>query len=32
MHASGREDVDVINTAGRPFVLEIMNPKIFYLI
>lgn len=27
LHASGREDVDVINTAGRPFVLEIKNPK-----
>lgn len=27
MHASGREDVDVINIAGRPFVLEIINPK-----
>jgi len=26
MHASGREDVDVVNTAGRPFVLEISNP------
>lgn len=26
MHASGREDVDVTNTAGRPFVLEISNP------
>lgn len=28
MHASGREDVDVVNTAGRPFVLEISNPDI----
>jgi tRNA pseudouridine synthase 10 len=27
MHASGREDIDVINIAGRPFVLEIKNPK-----
>lgn len=27
LHASGREDVDVINTAGRPFVLELKNPK-----
>ncbi|HNT60989.1 MAG TPA: tRNA pseudouridine(54/55) synthase Pus10 [Candidatus Bilamarchaeaceae archaeon] len=27
MHASGREDVDVVNTAGRPFVLEISNPE-----
>lgn len=27
MHASGREDVDATNTAGRPFVLEIVNPK-----
>ncbi len=27
MHASGREDVDVKNKAGRPFVLEIKNPK-----
>ncbi|MDD2655172.1 MAG: tRNA pseudouridine(54/55) synthase Pus10 [Candidatus ainarchaeum sp.] len=27
MHASGREDVDVVNTAGRPFVLEITNPE-----
>jgi len=26
MHASGREDVDVVNTAGRPFVLEISHP------
>lgn len=28
MHASGREDVDVTNIAGRPFVLEISNPAI----
>ncbi|MEW5996394.1 MAG: tRNA pseudouridine(54/55) synthase Pus10 [Candidatus Micrarchaeota archaeon] len=28
MHASGREDVDVVNTAGRPFVLELSNPEI----
>ncbi|MFA5411974.1 MAG: tRNA pseudouridine(54/55) synthase Pus10 [Candidatus Micrarchaeia archaeon] len=28
MHASGREDVDVVNTAGRPFVLEISHPEI----
>lgn len=27
LHASGREDVDVVNTAGRPFVLELTNPK-----
>ncbi len=27
MHASGREDVDATNTAGRPFVMEIKNPK-----
>jgi len=27
LHASGREDVDATNTAGRPFVLEIKNPK-----
>ena len=26
MHASGREDVDVVNTGGRPFVLEISHP------
>jgi tRNA pseudouridine synthase 10 len=26
MHASGREDVDVVNLAGRPFVLEISHP------
>jgi len=26
MHASGREDVDATNTAGRPFVMEIKNP------
>ena len=27
LHASGREDVDVANTAGRPFVLSISIPK-----
>jgi len=27
MHASGREDVDATNTAGRGFVLEIKDPK-----
>ncbi len=27
MHASGREDVDATNSAGRPFVLELKNPK-----
>jgi tRNA pseudouridine synthase 10 len=27
MHASGREDVDATNTAGRPFVLMLTNPK-----
>jgi tRNA pseudouridine synthase 10 len=27
MHASGREDVDAINTGGRPFVIEIKEPK-----
>ena len=27
MHASGREDVDVINTAGRAFVLELTDVK-----
>jgi tRNA pseudouridine synthase 10 len=27
MHASGREDVDATNSAGRAFVLEIKNPK-----
>lgn len=27
LHASGREDVDVINIAGRPFVLELRKPK-----
>jgi tRNA pseudouridine synthase 10 len=26
LHASGREDVDVINIAGRPFVMEIKRP------
>jgi len=28
MHASGREDVDATNTAGRAFVLEVSGPKI----
>ncbi len=27
MHASGREDVDATNTAGRPFVMEITGAK-----
>ncbi len=27
LHASGREDVDVTNIAGRPFVMQIKNPK-----
>jgi tRNA pseudouridine synthase 10 len=27
LHASGREDVDATNTAGRPFVLMLKNPK-----
>jgi len=27
LHASGREDVDATNSAGRPFVIEIINPK-----
>ncbi len=27
LHASGREDVDATNNAGRAFVLEIKNPK-----
>lgn len=27
MHASGREDVDATNSAGRPFVLELKAPK-----
>jgi tRNA pseudouridine synthase 10 len=27
MHASGREDVDATNTAGRPFVMEIKNTE-----
>jgi len=27
LHASGREDVDALNSAGRPFVLSIKNPK-----
>ncbi len=28
MHASGREDVDATNSAGRPFVLEVSAPAI----
>ena len=31
LHASGREDVDVTNVAGRPFVLELKEPKQFSL-
>jgi tRNA pseudouridine synthase 10 len=27
MHASGREDVDATNSAGRPFVLEVNEPQ-----
>lgn len=27
LHASGREDIDVLNTAGRPFVLELKKPN-----
>jgi tRNA pseudouridine synthase 10 len=27
MHASGREDVDVLNLGGRPFVLQVSNPE-----
>ncbi len=27
LHASGREDVDALNTGGRPFVMEIKNPQ-----
>ncbi|MFA5049435.1 MAG: tRNA pseudouridine(54/55) synthase Pus10 [Candidatus Micrarchaeia archaeon] len=27
LHASGREDVDVCNLAGRPFVLELVEPE-----
>lgn len=27
LHASGREDVDATNTAGRPFVLELVKPE-----
>ncbi|MFA5077285.1 MAG: tRNA pseudouridine(54/55) synthase Pus10 [Candidatus Micrarchaeia archaeon] len=27
LHASGREDVDVLNLAGRPFVLELRKPQ-----
>ncbi len=30
LHASGREDVDVLNFAGRPFVLEVKNPSKIY--
>jgi tRNA pseudouridine synthase 10 len=26
LHASGREDVDVLNFAGRPFIIEVKNP------
>ncbi|MBD3397956.1 tRNA pseudouridine(54/55) synthase Pus10 [Candidatus Micrarchaeota archaeon] len=26
LHASGREDIDVLNFAGRPFILQIKNP------
>ncbi|MDD5336984.1 MAG: tRNA pseudouridine(54/55) synthase Pus10 [Candidatus ainarchaeum sp.] len=26
LHSSGREDIDVLNTAGRPFILEIRKP------
>ncbi|MFP3949793.1 MAG: tRNA pseudouridine(54/55) synthase Pus10 [Candidatus Micrarchaeia archaeon] len=26
-HASGREDIDVLNFAGRPFILQIKNPS-----
>jgi len=28
MHASGREDIDVTNTAGRPFVMELRGAKV----
>jgi tRNA pseudouridine synthase 10 len=28
LHASGREDVDATNSAGRPFVMEIKRPQI----
>lgn len=27
LHASGREDIDVINTAGRPFVMELKRAR-----
>lgn len=27
-HASGREDVDVVNSVGRAFVIELRNPKV----
>ena len=27
LHASGREDIDVFNFAGRPFIMEIKNPS-----
>lgn len=27
LHASGREDIDATNTAGRPFVMEIKDPN-----
>ncbi|MFH1393366.1 MAG: tRNA pseudouridine(54/55) synthase Pus10 [Candidatus Micrarchaeota archaeon] len=27
LHASGREDVDALNSAGRPFVLSVKNPE-----
>jgi len=27
LHASGREDIDVINTAGRPFVMELKHAR-----
>jgi len=27
LHASGREDIDVFNFAGRPFIMEIKNPQ-----
>jgi len=28
MHSSGREDIDVMNTAGRPFIMQLKNAKI----
>jgi len=28
MHASGREDIDVINTAGRPFIMQLKNAEV----